>query len=378
MQLFVVLLFILVAQPVSAQTSANIQDPRFEQPTYYFYKAKITAIEEPSEDTELSEYDITGISGGQEITTTLLSGDHAGEEVTSTYYQPENATAENIFNIGDTVIVSESIIGDNTSYAIIDRYRLPAMIGIGALFVILAIVLAGKRGLSAVGGLVISGVLLIGWMVPGIAHGGNMVLYGLGGALVIGVASIFIAHGFNKPTSIAVGSTVLTTIIAMVSAWAFVYLAQLYGTGSEEAYSLQQFSTLGDIDLRGLFLVGIVIGSLGVLDDVTTALTASVIELKKANLKLRFAQLFTSALRIGREHITSLINTLVLAYAGAAMPLLLFFTLDPRPVWVIINSPFMAEEIVRALVGSTALMLAVPITAFMAAKIYDRATPEDL
>src|SRR3989344_12894 len=146
-----------------------------------------------------------------------------------------------------------------------------------------------------------------------------------------------------------------------------VTISKLFGFGSEEAYYLQLFQS-NTIDLRGLLLGGIIIGVLGVLDDVTTAQTAAVFELKKANQAFGFKELYTRAMRIGREHISSLVNTLVLAYAGASFPLLLVFSMNKNiPLWATLNSELVSEEIIRALVGSTALVLAVPIATAIAA-----------
>lgn len=373
---FSILLFIFIATTLPTQAQEN-SDALLNQaqPTLTFYQATVTDVKTETQDWELSNM---GVSEKQIITAKVTKGSNKDEELQVAFYPPANLTSEYIYTPGDKIIISKSEANGTVVYGLMDRYRLPSLLVISLLFVILAIVLGGKRGAYALLGLGFSVLILAKWMVPHIAQGSNAILIGLTGAFVIAIVSMYIAHGFNKQTSIALASMLLTTIIAMVTAWAFVYGAQLFGTGSEEAYALQQFSSLNTLDLRGLLLVGIVIGCLGVLDDVTTSLTASVIELKRANMKLRFSALFKSSLRIGRTHITSLINTLVMAYAGAAMPLLLFFTLDPRPLWVILNSQLMAEEIVRSLVGSTALMLAVPITAVLAARAYERATPDEL
>ena len=131
---------------------------------------------------------------------------------------------------------------------------------------------------------------------------------------------------------------------------------------------LQSGLTAG-VNLRGLLLGGMIIGCLGVLDDITTAQTAAVDEIRKANPNLTSKQLLQSGLSVGREHIASLINTLALAYAGASLPLLLLFqTNETFPLWVTLNSEFLAEEIVRTLVGSTTLLLAVPISTWCAAR----------
>lgn len=354
----------VLASPTLAQENdIELPDTALVQPDITFYKAAIQNI---------TTNPNAALGSERTMDVLILNGDRSGETVQVSYYFPVVSNEEYNYEIGDRIVVTRSAANDTVIYSVVDRYRLPGIIAIIIIFVGLAIVLARKRGVTSLIGLAFSIFMLIKVLVPSIAGGGSPVLIGLSGALAIGIVSIYISHGFNKPTSIAVGGTVITTIIAMATASVFVHFSKLFGTGSEEAYALQQFGTIANLDLRGILLVGIVIGCIGVLDDITTSLTASIVEIKKANTKYTLAQLFASGLAIGREHIASLVNTLVLAYAGASLPLMLIFTLDPRPWWVLLNSQFIAEEIIRALVGSVALMLAVPITAWLAAYVYTR------
>ena len=145
-------------------------------------------------------------------------------------------------------------------------------------------------------------------------------------------------------------------------------MVHLSGLGTDDAFSLQ-FGQTGNINFKGLLLGGIIIGTLGVLDDITTSLSATIEEIKKANPKYTFWELVKSGLRVGSEHISSLVNTLVLAYAGVSLPLFLFLILNPmqHPLWTILNSEIIVEEIVRTLAGSIGLILAVPITTLLAA-----------
>jgi uncharacterized membrane protein len=147
----------------------------------------------------------------------------------------------------------------------------------------------------------------------------------------------------------------------------------LTGLGSEDAASLLYGQT-GSINFQGLLLGGIIIGSLGVLNDITIGLSASMYELALANPKYTFKELFASGLRIGSEHIAALVNTLALAYAGAGLPIFIFIVLNPshQPVWMILNSELLAEEIVRTLAGSIGLILAVPLTAVFAALAFQQ------
>lgn len=150
-----------------------------------------------------------------------------------------------------------------------------------------------------------------------------------------------------------------------------VDFAHLFGLGSEDAVNLS-LGQFGNIDLRGLLLGAMVIGVLGILDDVTTAQTATVEELSKANHRLGMMELYRRGISVGQEHIASLVNTLVIAYAGAAFPIFIFIHTATQPLWVILNNETMAEEIVRSLVGSATLILAVPISTLLAAWIYSK------
>jgi uncharacterized membrane protein len=151
-------------------------------------------------------------------------------------------------------------------------------------------------------------------------------------------------------------------------------LTHLTGGGTEEAFYLQ-IGVLSTLNLRGLLLGGIIIGALGVLDDITTAQTAAVDEISKANPSLRFEELVKRGHSIGREHITSLVNTLALAYVGASLPLLLIFSAaHSEPLWVLLNREYIIEELVRTLIGSITLILGVPISTLLAA-LFLRADP---
>jgi uncharacterized membrane protein len=185
------------------------------------------------------------------------------------------------------------------------------------------------------------------------------------------VISISLAHGFHKRTFLAILSTAITLHLALALGWISVSFSKLFGLGSEDAVFLS-FGEFSNIDLKGLLLGAIVIGSLGVLDDITTAQTATIEEIHKANPKLNFTELYTRGLSVGKEHIASLVNTLILAYVGASFPILILLVTSTTPLWVTLNNEFMAEEIVRTLIGSITLITAVPISTVLAAWVYGR------
>lgn len=272
--------------------------------------------------------------------------------------------------VGEKVIVTKNIKSDGSSlYLIQEKYRLPSVVWLTILFVVITIVFGGITGITSLLGLVASILVMVIYVIPQIISGGSPLQICLVGAALIACTSLYLAHGFNKRTSVALLSTIITLAASALMAIFYVYVAKLFGMGSEESVYMQS-GALQNVDLRGLLLGGIIIGCLGVLDDVTTAQCATIDEISKANPSLTSLQLRKAGFSVGKEHIASLINTLALAYAGASLPLLLLFkTQASYPLWVTLNSEFLSEEIVRTLVGSATLVLAVPISTFFASRL---------
>lgn len=192
------------------------------------------------------------------------------------------------------------------------------------------------------------------------------------GSVVILLITTYLAHGISRQTTVALFSTFFAL---MVTAWlssVMVGIAHLSGF-TEETASLQ-FGLTKAVNVQGLLLGGIIIGTLGALNDVTTTQAASVFELAATDTKLGFAKLYEKGFSIGREHVVSLVNTLVLAYAGSSLALFLFLILNPQkvPLWVMVNSEEISDEIVRTLAGSLGLILVVPIVTLFAAMICDK------
>lgn len=277
---------------------------------------------------------------------------------------------------GERIIVSYLRTPDGAEYYnIADKYRLTPFFVLLAFFFVLVVYISRWKGLASVGGLCISLFVLAAFIVPKIITGSNPFFISLAGAFIIAVTSIYFAHGVSKRTTIAIVSTLGTLTFTAVLAYISVSLTKLFGLGSEEAFYLQ-ISNVGHINLRGLLLGGIMLGALGVLDDITTAQSAVVDELKKANTTLSFSELYRRGISVGNEHVASLVNTLVLAYAGASLPLFVLFSADSlQPLWVSLNSEIIMEELVRTLVGSIGLVFAVPITTFLAAYVFSKTQP---
>lgn len=272
-------------------------------------------------------------------------------------------------DVGDRVVVNfVENVSDGSQYQVVDVYRLNVLLFLFAFLVLVACVFSGWNAIFSFIGLAFSIFVLIFVIVKGILAGYNPLLVSIAGAFLISVVSVYLGHGLTKRTTIAIMGIVSTLVFVGIMSVIFVKLGSLFGMGSEEAFFLQLDSG-NSVNLQGIFLAGIVIGTLGVLDDITTSQVAVVDELHKANNKLTSLQLYKRAISVGKEHITALINTLVLAYAGASMPLFILFVQDGiQPVWSLLNGEFIAEEIVRTLLGSLALILSVPVTTMLAAK----------
>ncbi|MBP9719522.1 MAG: YibE/F family protein [Candidatus Levybacteria bacterium] len=277
---------------------------------------------------------------------------------------PENQK----LRIGNEVVVlSAKLPNQPIKYHIVDRYRLTPLPFLIIGFFVLVIAFAGRKGLGSIAGMIISLGVLLFFIVPQILAGHDALLVTIIGALFIMITTIYLSHGFSRQTTVAIIATFFSLLITGILAIYFVNLLSLQGLGSEENMALQFGADF--INLQGILLGGIIIASLGVLDDTTTTQSATIFELAKTNTKLTFGQLVEKGLSIGREHIAALVNTLVLAYAGVSLSLFIFFVLNPQnqPYWVLLNSESIVEEVVRTIAGSIGLILAVPITTILAA-----------
>lgn len=306
----------------------------------------------------------------------LLDGQEKGKEVTIEDNDLDGAIRDAALKPGEKIaLVKTTSVDGVASYHVADRYRLPALFWMALAFFVAAALVGGKRGVTAVLGLVFTVAVIAGWALPRIIAGSPAFPTLVAAAALIAVVSIFLAHGANARTTLAVAATLAALALTVGVELVFTSAAHLFGLGSEEAFYLLG-AGIGNIDLKGLLLGGILLGALGVLDDVTTAQVAVVAELKSANASFGFRELYRRGSAVGREHIASLVNTLFLAYAGASLPLfLLFSTGKGAPLWFIANSEMIAEEIVRALVGSLCLVLAVPISTAIAARWYTTHVP---
>ncbi|HUS59802.1 MAG TPA: YibE/F family protein [Nevskiaceae bacterium] len=273
------------------------------------------------------------------------------------------------YKTGDQVLVSYSHdLEGNEIFFLTEFVRRQWLGWLFLIFVLLAILIGRWRGLSSLVSLGFSFLIIFKFILPQIYAGQDPVLTAVLGSLLIIPLTFYLSHGLNKKTTVAVLSTLIALVITGFLAKFFVQVARLTGYASEEAAFLQ-YARQGAVDIKGLLLAGIIIGTLGILDDITVAQAAIVQQLKQANKKMKPKELFSQAMRVGQDHIASMINTLILVYTGAALPLLLLFIDNPLPFSQVINYEIIAEEIIRTLVGSIGLITAVPITTFLASRV---------
>jgi uncharacterized membrane protein len=263
-----------------------------------------------------------------------------------------------------------------TGYTLYDFERRGPMLLLAALFVGVVLVFARWRGALSLVGLAVSLVIVLLFVVPAILDGKSPLLVAVVGSLAVALTTIPLAHGWGPKSLAALLGTAASLILTALLALLFTDLTHLTGLSSEEAIFLQIGAA--DVSLQGLLLAGMVIGALGVLDDVTISQASTVLALRRANPGLALRRLFGLAMDVGRDHVSATVNTLVLAYVGAALPILLLFSAADLGVGDALNLEVVAKEIVATLVGSIGLIAAVPITTGLAALLALSVEPERL
>jgi uncharacterized membrane protein len=267
---------------------------------------------------------------------------------------------------GDSVLVTIGARPDGilTVY-FVDFVRTDPLLWLTAIFVGVILLISRWKGLRSILSMAFSLFVIIGYIIPHILAGEDPLWVSITGSIILLAVTLYLTYGWNLKTHAAVISMVLVLLITGTLAALSVSFTRLTGSGDENALFLIQMLN-AQINLRGLLLGGMIIGALGVLDDLVTTQASAVFELHHANESLGFHPLFRSAMRIGQDHVAATVNTLVLAYAGAALPMLLMFSLGGGNYGLLVNFELIAEEIVRTLVGSLGLVTAVPLTTTIA------------
>ncbi|WP_445524857.1 YibE/F family protein [Streptomyces cyslabdanicus] len=275
---------------------------------------------------------------------------------------------------GEKVVVAyEPSAPKDLQYSVTDVDRRFPMALLAGLFALAVVVVGRMRGVMALVALVISFMVLNLFILPAILQGSNPLVVAVVGASAIMLIALYMCHGLSARTSVAVLGTLISLMLIGVLGSLFIGWAALTGNTDDSTGLIH--GLYPSIDMSGLLLAGVIIGSLGVLDDVTVTQTSAVWELHEANPAMGWRGLYRAGIRIGRDHIASVVNTLVLAYAGAALPLLLLFSIAQSSMSTVATSELVAEEIVRTLVGSIGLVASVPVTTALAALVVSADRP---
>jgi len=299
------------------------------------------------------------------LTFRLLEGPDEG--TTTTIEQQANSPRLVGVEVGRRVLLGHQPDVEGFEYVFLDPDRRSPLLALAAVFALAVVALGGWRGASALLGLLATLLVLFFFVVPAILDGRDPLLVSLVGSVVIAFAALYLSHGIDLKTTIALLGTLGGLLCAAILAVVFMDLAEITGLASEEALFLTALGT--NLDLRGLILGGMMIGALGAIDDITVTQASAVWELRSVDPAMPRRRLLRSGMRIGRDHVASTVNTLVLAYAGASMPLLILFVLADQPAGTVANGEIVATEIVRTLVGSLGLIASVPITTWLAVDI---------
>jgi uncharacterized membrane protein len=276
------------------------------------------------------------------------------------------------FAVGDQIILGYE---DSTNfYFYADQDRRMPLLWLAGLFALVVIGLGRFRGVLALVAMAATLVVLVAFVAPSALDGNDPLLVAVVAASAIAFISLYLTHGFTPTTTVALAGTLAALGLTLGLSWTFFELAQFSGFATEESLILPFIAE--NLDLSALLLGGAVIGALGALDDVTVTQVATVAELRRHSPHLPTTELVASGIRVGRDHIASTVNTLLLAYAGASMPLILLFAVSDQPLDMLANSELIAVEIVRTLCGSIGLVAAVPITTTLAAIVLRPATGE--
>jgi len=299
----------------------------------------------------------------------LLSGDYAGSRFTVDYGLRQARPGSPAVKAGDRVMVTAAPSPDGeVQVYFADFVRTGALGWLAGVFAVLIVLVSRGKGLRALAGMALSLVLILGFILPQILAGADPVLVSIVGSFALLTATFYLIHGWTLKSHTAVVATLGALLITGGLASVSVLGARLSGFGSEEALFLVQLAGR-DLNVRGLLLGGILVGALGVLDDLTINQVSAVFELRRANPELGLASLYHRAMVIGQDHIAATVNTLLLAYVGASLPLLLLFSLFQEPALAVVNREIIAEEIVRTLVGSIGLITAVPLATLLASAV---------
>ena len=313
----------------------------------------------------------------QRVLVEITGGSQKGQRVEILHGEMAMLTEGARVRAGDRVLIEHEAGPNGELFYITDFVRWPSLLGLTLLFAAAAVVVGRWVGFRALVSMGLSVLAIVSFIIPGITSGNDPLMVCIVGSLLLMTASLYLVYGWTWKTHVALAGLTLSLGVTALLAVFFARWGHLGGFGSEEASYLVHLGQM-QVDLRGVLLGGIVVGAVGVLDDVAVNQASATFELKRANPGLGWVELFRHSMVIGRDHIASMTNTLLLAYVGASLPLFLLMASLDIPMAQTLNREFLAEEVVRTLVGSLGLILAVPVTTLLAglvARKYDPPAP---
>ena len=366
MKKFILALFFLFAIFVFPAFAQSVPP---QAPIQQFFKARVVQIVEQGEK-EIDGYKVYY----QTLRIQIEDGTQKGKYTIIENGKEAQITKDQLVNKNQEIVVAKTIYPKgHVMYSIYDFYRLNYLLVFLIIFFVTVVLIAGRKGFGSILGMIVSLGIILLYIVPNILKGNDPLTVTLIGSVFILLVTTYLAHGISKKTTIALSSTLISLFLTAGFAIIAIKFNSITGLGNEDSFAL----TLGPtsiIDIKGLFLSGIIISTLGALNDITTTQSATILELKIANPKLKFGALFEKGLNVGKEHIASLVNTLILAYVGSAFAIFIFFILNPAkiPYWVILNNEIVSDEIIRIIAGSVGLLLSVPIVTLIASYIFSK------
>ena len=325
----------------------------------------------PSAGKVLTASPVPGATGGAQCSQALIAIDSGPNAGADTLLEFSPGPGQPQLKAGDHIRIIRQVDQQGaTSYGFYDYERTWPLVGIAVLFALVIVAVARLRGLLALVGILVAFLVLVVFLLPALRDGAPAVPVALVASAAILYVVIYLAHGVSLRTSAALLGTLTSLILAALLSWAAIGLAHLTGLSQDQNSEVAAY--LGNVSITGLLLAGFIIGSLGVLNDVTVTQASTVFELANLGTGTTRRAVFLGAMRVGRDHIASTVYTLVLAYAGSSLPLLLLFSVANRSLSDVLTSESVAIEIVRSAVGGIALALSVPLTTAIASVL---ATP---
>jgi len=295
----------------------------------------------------------------------ILEGKYEGQQFSIDYGKKYILPNTYLLSPNEKILVSISSMQDENVFVhFVDFIRTNSLLVLGIFFVIVCVLVSGWKGLRSILGIGVSVAVIILFIIPQILDGENPILISMLGSFFFLTITQYLVYGWTLKTHIALSSILVSILVTGLIALFFVDFTRLNGMGDENALFLMQQSN--QMNLKNLLIAGIIVGALGILDDLVIGQTSAVIEIYRANPDMSFRERYHRSMNIGKDHIAATVNTLVLAYLGASLSLFLLFSNSNVQFSNIINLNYLAEEIVRSLVGTIGLFFAVPITTFLA------------